>query len=188
MKITLALGLLAILVFTGCVAQTQPSVTSSIEDTIPCPCGCELNLRDCETYDPTCQTRAVVQNQIGRLEKEGKSPQEIITYFEQPELPSTQEILTAIATEQKSGYTVILYFYSETCSTCIEVKPLIKDVEKRFPHITLLHIEKRHHSTIFSQYGIETYPQLMVLLDGEEIRKEFSKNDDIITFLEEILS
>jgi thiol-disulfide isomerase/thioredoxin len=122
------------------------------------------------------------------LEKEGKSPQEIITYFDSPELPSTEEIITTIATEQKSGHPVILYFYSETCSTCIEVKPLIQEIEQRFPQITLLKIEKRLHATIFTQYDVETYPQLIVLIEGEEIRKEFSKDDDILTFMEEILS
>jgi thiol-disulfide isomerase/thioredoxin len=181
-------GLICIVLCTGCVNQSQPTATTHIENEIICPCGCELTLRDCEVDDPTCQTRAVVQSQIVRLKKEGKSSQDIIAYFHEPKLPSAEEILTMINTERESGHPVILYFYSETCSTCIEVKPLIQEIEQRFPQVMLIKIEKRLHNTLFTQYHVKKYPQLIIIIEGEEIRKEFSKKDDILTFMEELLS
>lgn len=188
MKINLLLGLISILICTGCVAQTQPTHTLSLDDKITCPCGCELNLKDCEINDPTCQTRTAIQDQIEKLRDEGFTTEQIIASFGEPQLPSIEEILAQIATEQESGHPVILYFYNETCSTCIKVKPMIQEIEERYPQVTFLKIEKRFHNAIFTQFNIETYPQLIVIIGGEEHRKVFSEKDDILSFVEEVLS
>ena len=188
MKINLLLGLMSILVCTGCVAQTQPTNTLSLDDKIICPCGCELNLKDCEIHDPTCQTRAAIQGQVEQLRNEGLTSQQIIASFNEPQFPSVEEILEQISLEQESGRPVILYFYNETCSTCIRVKPLIQEIEEKYPLVTFFKIEKRFHDKIFSQFDVETYPQLIILMEGKEYRKVFSEEDDILAFVGEVLS
>lgn len=180
-------GLLCATLLTGCLTQSSVSVPEPIKNEIWCPCNCHLTLKRCEIDDPHCKTRKTIEERIDELYNEGYTSKEIVEYFKQPALPSVDELRRQIKAERESKKPVILYFYSETCSTCIKVRPKIEELEREIPWITLFKIEKQFHDAIFSEYEVETYPMLIVLVEGNEYRKKFSEHDDILSFVQEHL-
>jgi thiol-disulfide isomerase/thioredoxin len=146
-----------------------------------------LTLKRCEIDDPYCKARKAIEDRIHELYSEGYTSKEIVEYFRQSALPSVDELRRHIKAERESKRPVILYFYSETCSTCIKVRPKIEELEQEIPGINLFTIEKQFHDAIFSEYNVKTYPMLIVLVGENEYRKKFSEHDDILSFVQEHL-
>lgn len=178
--------LLCAVLLGGCVTQTP--LQKSIKSEIVCPCDCHLTLERCEVEDPTCKSRKAIEERITTLLNEGYTHEEITAHFREPEFPSVEKLQKEIKTEFESGKPFILYFYNETCSTCIKVKPKIEEIEQKFPSVRLFKIEKRFHDAIFSEYDVETYPLLIVVVNGNEYRNLFSEHDDILSFVQKLLA
>ncbi|KYK30267.1 MAG: hypothetical protein AYK19_04815 [Theionarchaea archaeon DG-70-1] len=100
MKTRILLSLLCAVLLTGCLTQTspQPSVQSTIKNEIRCSCDCHLTLARCEVEDPECETRRAIEERIETLVRKGNTSEEIVEYFEQPELPSVDELRIQIKT------------------------------------------------------------------------------------------
>ncbi|MGD2251208.1 MAG: thioredoxin family protein [Candidatus Methanofastidiosia archaeon] len=185
MKSTILIGSLAALLLTGCI--TQMHIPEPIKAEVVCPCDCHLTLERCELEDPHCNTRKAVEERIETLMEKGLTPDEIIAYFEQPEIMPLDELQRHIAAQYELGTPFILYFYSSSCGTCIRVRPKIEEIEQKVPSVNLFKIEKQFHDPIFSQYNVETYPLLIVVVNGTEYKKSVSEPDDILLFVKEVL-
>ncbi len=72
---------------------------------------------------------------------------------------------------------VILYFYSPTCSTCLEVKPLLEELEIDY-NLTILWVSKQKNQAIFDLYRVSYFPTLYVSSDSEVLIK-FDKEDNL---------
>jgi thiol-disulfide isomerase/thioredoxin len=185
MKPTILISSLVALLLTGCITQTP--MPEPIKAEVICPCDCHLTLEKCEIEDPSCNTRKAVEERIETLVDKGLTHEEIIAYFKQPEIMPAKELQRQIAAQYELGTPFILYFYSSSCSTCIKVRPKIEEIEQQFPSVNLFKIEKRFHDPVFSQYNVETYPLLIVVVNGTEYKKSFSETDDILGFVQELL-
>jgi len=68
------------------------------------------------------------------------------------------------------GY-VILDFYAEWCPPCRKLKPLFTKVATEYPEIKFIKVNIDRHSGIANQFHIRSYPTLVVLKDGQEIKR-----------------
>lgn len=180
MKIRI-LFLACMLLLAGCLTQTS---LQRVKSEVTCSCGCQMTLTECEIEEPECRTREGMEDTIETLMKKGYTPEDVLEYYNHP--LSVEEFQAQIKTEIESGRPVILYFYSETCSTCHRVNPKIEEIEQKFP-VALFKIEKRLHAPLFSEYHVEDYPLLIVIVNGKEYRNQFSEHDDILSFVDSLL-
>lgn len=185
MKSFVIAGCVVAVLLMGCV--TQIDIPEPIKADVACPCGCSLTIERCEIEDPHCKTRKAVEDRIKTMVKDGYTHDEIIAYFEKPEIVPLKELQSSIDAQYELGTPFILYFYSRSCGTCILVEPKIKEIEEQFPTVNLIKIEKRAHDPVFMQYQVETYPMLIVVSNGSEYKKSFSQADDILSFVKEVL-
>lgn len=191
MNLKILSRLLCAFLLAGCVGQPTQNTnndTDNIRDDIWCTCGCGFSLGECELNDPACKIRGAIEERIDALAEEGYTPEDIVEYFRGTGFLSVEELRQQIKAELESGRPIILYFYSETCSTCINLKPRIEEIEQHFPHITLFKIEKHIHDALFSEYNVDAYPLLIVITDKNEYRKQISEHDDVLSFVRDHLN
>lgn len=63
-------------------------------------------------------------------------------------------------------------FYADWCGPCQMMKPTIEEFEKAHPEIKVKSINIDEEEELAEKYGVSSIPCLVVMKDGEEVRRE----------------
>ena len=66
----------------------------------------------------------------------------------------------------------LLDFYADWCGPCQMLKPTIEEFEKAHPEIKVTSINIDEEEELAEKYGVSSIPCLVVLKDGEEVKRE----------------
>lgn len=67
---------------------------------------------------------------------------------------------------------VLLFFYSKTCGPCKMLTFIIQGIHKEIEDkLSVLRIDFEENDDLVKEYGVEGYPTLVMLKDGEEISR-----------------
>lgn len=66
----------------------------------------------------------------------------------------------------------LLDFYADWCGPCQMLKPTIEEFEKAHPEVKVTSINIDDEEELADKYGVSSIPCLVVLKDGEEIKRE----------------
>jgi len=76
----------------------------------------------------------------------------------------------------------LLYFSAKWCMVCRRVKPAISDIQKRYPHIKIVHIDIDEKPEVADKYHIAGVPSFVGLIDNKIVaKKEGYKNKEDLT-------
>jgi thioredoxin-like negative regulator of GroEL len=79
----------------------------------------------------------------------------------------------------KESSAALVYFYSDNCSPCLQLRPKVKElIEGDFPEMKLLLINAEEYREIAANYMAFSYPVILLFFDGKEFSR-FSKNVSI---------
>ncbi len=109
-------------------------------------------------------------------EKDQNEPEEARTYQD-----LTDSEITELVGQLSS---VVLYFYSPTCSTCLTVKPLVEELQKEY-NLNIIWVSKQENQAIFDRYKVRVYPALYVGSDSE-VFIAFDENDSLTRIYSQI--
>ena len=85
--------------------------------------------------------------------------------------------LESFKSEIKEGTTVVFYFAS-WCSVCEEFRPTVESVQKSddLTSVKCLEVEYDDNRDVFTDQGVNSFPQLVVYKDGLEQTRLIGKN------------
>ena len=63
-------------------------------------------------------------------------------------------------------------FYADWCGPCQMLNPTIEEIEKAHPEIKVKSINIDEEEELAEKYGVSSIPCLVVMKDGEEVRRE----------------
>lgn len=66
----------------------------------------------------------------------------------------------------------LLDFYADWCGPCQMLKPTIEEFEKAHPEVKVTPINIDEEEELAEKYGVSSIPCLVVLKDGDEIKRE----------------
>lgn len=66
----------------------------------------------------------------------------------------------------------LLDFYADWCGPCQMLKPTIEEFEKMHPEVKVTSVNIDDEEELAEKYGVSSIPCLVVLKDGEEIKRE----------------
>lgn len=66
----------------------------------------------------------------------------------------------------------LLDFYADWCGPCQMLKPTIEKFEKAHPEVKVTSVNIDEDEELAEKYGVSGIPCLVVLKDGEEVRRE----------------
>lgn len=66
----------------------------------------------------------------------------------------------------------LLDFYADWCGPCQMLKPTIEEFEKAHPEVKVTSINIDEEEELADKYGVSSIPCLVVLKDGEEVKRE----------------
>ncbi len=66
----------------------------------------------------------------------------------------------------------LLDFYADWCGPCQMLKPTIEEFEKAHPEVKVTSINIDEEEELAEKYGVSSIPCLVVLKDGDEIKRE----------------
>ena len=66
----------------------------------------------------------------------------------------------------------LLDFYADWCGPCQMMKPTVEEFEKVHPEIKVKSINIDDEEELAEKYGVSSIPCLIVLKDGEEVKRE----------------
>ncbi len=66
----------------------------------------------------------------------------------------------------------LLDFYADWCGPCKMLKPTIEEFEKAHPEVKVTSINIDEEEELAEKYGVSSIPCLVVLKDGDEIKRE----------------
>ncbi|MBO7657349.1 thioredoxin [Candidatus Saccharibacteria bacterium] len=66
----------------------------------------------------------------------------------------------------------LLDFYADWCGPCQMLKPTIEEFEKAHPEIKVTSVNIDEEEELAEKYGVSSIPCLVVLKDGEEVKRE----------------
>lgn len=66
----------------------------------------------------------------------------------------------------------LLDFYADWCGPCQMMKPTIEEFEKAHPEVKVRSINIDEEEELAEEYGISSIPCLVILKDGEEVKRE----------------
>lgn len=66
----------------------------------------------------------------------------------------------------------LLDFYADWCGPCQMLKPTIEEFEKAHPEVKVTSINIDDEEELADKYGVSSIPCLVVLKDGEEVKRE----------------
>ncbi len=67
---------------------------------------------------------------------------------------------------------ILLYFGSSSCGVCVDMKPKVEDVLKKYPRIKSIYIDVEKSHNIAISYDIFTIPGILVFVEGKETIRE----------------
>ena len=80
----------------------------------------------------------------------------------------------------------LLDFYADWCGPCVEMKPIIEDIEKEMADtvkITKIDVDQKQEEA--SKYGVMSIPTYVILKDGKEVDRFIGANskEDVVSKL-----
>lgn len=67
---------------------------------------------------------------------------------------------------------VLIYFGSDTCSVCVDMKPKVEKILERYPKIKAVEVEIDKSMKLSTNYNIFTIPAILLFIDGKESIRE----------------
>lgn len=67
---------------------------------------------------------------------------------------------------------LLVYFGSNKCNVCVDIKPKIEELLKKYQEIKSVQIDVDKSVKIAAQYNIFTIPAILVFIDGKETIRE----------------
>jgi len=67
---------------------------------------------------------------------------------------------------------VLIYFGSDTCSVCVDMKPKVEKILERYPKIKAVEVEIDKSVKLSTNYNIFTIPAILLFIDGKESIRE----------------
>lgn len=67
---------------------------------------------------------------------------------------------------------VLVYFANETCGVCVDMKPKIEFMLKKFPKVKSAYVQVEEMFKLASEYTIFTTPGILVFIEGKETIRE----------------
>jgi thioredoxin 1 len=67
---------------------------------------------------------------------------------------------------------IVLYFWSNGCSYCVQQKPIISDLEEDYRNVTFYWLDVNNHDNIADEYDVYGVPTT-VILDNNGVVKKF---------------
>ena len=85
--------------------------------------------------------------------------------------------LDAFKADIKEGSTVVFYFAS-WCSVCEEFRPTVESVQQNdeVNSVKFLEVEYDDNRDVFTDQGVNSFPQLLIYKDGLEQKRLIGKN------------
>ena len=67
---------------------------------------------------------------------------------------------------------VLLYFYSDQCSPCTQLRPKIKElISNEFDQVELILVNAETHPELAAGFGAFSFPVLILFFEGKEFRR-----------------
>lgn len=67
---------------------------------------------------------------------------------------------------------VLVYFGSKTCGVCVDMKPKVEEMLKKYPKIKSIYVDVEKSHKIAVSYGFFTIPALLLFVEGKETIRE----------------
>lgn len=67
---------------------------------------------------------------------------------------------------------VLLYFSTNSCGVCIDLKPKVEEILKKYPKIKAYQIDVKDSAEIATNYSIFTIPAILLFIQGKETIRE----------------
>ena len=67
-----------------------------------------------------------------------------------------------------SGKTALVDFYAEWCGPCHMVSPIVDEIARENPNITVGKVDVDENNALAVEYGVVNIPTLIVFKDGKE--------------------
>lgn len=78
-----------------------------------------------------------------------------------------------ILSEVKDKTMTMLYFGSDTCGVCVDLKPkVIALLKDKYPNIEPMYVDVQKSLKISAEYDVFTIPVIIVFADGKEVIRE----------------
>ena len=74
--------------------------------------------------------------------------------------------------EIKDNKMTLIYFGSETCGVCVDIKPKIAELLEKYPNINGIEVDSHASRKLSAQYSIFTIPVIVVFAEGKEVIRE----------------
>ena len=77
-----------------------------------------------------------------------------------------------IEEEIKKDEMVLVYFGSEDCGVCVDLKPKIVELLEKYPKIKTIYVDMKKSHNIGISYNFFTMPGLLLFVEGKESLRE----------------
>lgn len=84
----------------------------------------------------------------------------------------TLDSIELIEEEIKKDEMVLVYFGSETCGVCVDLKPKIIRLLEKYPRIKTIYVDMAKSHKIGITYNFFTMPGLLLFVEGKESLRE----------------
>lgn len=88
----------------------------------------------------------------------------------------------AVQEVYKSGLPVVLEFTSKTCSSCAQMKPLVKKLKQEYEGRVVfreIDVDSKEAEVFFKQFPVEYLPSFYFTLNSMEVFEHFEGTQDI---------
>lgn len=67
---------------------------------------------------------------------------------------------------------VLVYFGTQTCSVCVDMKPKVMEILKGYPKIKSIYVDLEKSHNIAVSYNVFTIPGIIMFIEGKETIRE----------------
>lgn len=67
---------------------------------------------------------------------------------------------------------LLLYFGSDSCSVCVDLKPKVESILEKYKEIKCVYIDMNDNLKLSREYNIFTMPAILLYVDGKEVIRE----------------
>lgn len=67
---------------------------------------------------------------------------------------------------------LLIYFGNNNCGVCVELKPKIEGIIKKYPKIRSVEVDVEKAIKLSAYYNVFTIPVIILLIDGKEVIRE----------------
>lgn len=79
--------------------------------------------------------------------------------------------VVCFANSEEKDDILLLEFTSTGCGACQQIKPLLDEMRRQGYPIKTVSLDERKNRAVFNQYGVQSMPTLIMLLDGREVER-----------------